>query len=244
MAETVEHRVPRRDIKVLTMRLLSALKEFYTFKELEEMLGLPYQVLWRYTNFLTTPEEGTARRVLQLIRERKLIENALERNFEQVKSVSDIWSAVRNIGFLDLVAFEAMEALEGADFDIVLAFPEESGVLGAIMAHWARSDICVTSRLVSIGEALVEYYRGSSLTLDLLAVSKSCLPRKGRVVLATLILHNKEMLEAAIALVKKSGSTPLALISVFAYPEENWGEVLKSKGITRYRVFRYINLLR
>jgi len=244
VAETVEHRVPRRDIKVLIMRLLSALKEFYTFKELEEMLGLPYQVLWRYTNFLTTPEEGTARRVLQLIRERKLIENALERNFEQVKSVSDIWSAVRNIGFLDLVAFEAMEALEGADFDIVLAFPEESGVLGAIMAHWARSDICVTSRLVSIGEALVEYYRGSSLTLDLLAVSKSCLPRKGRVVLATLILHNKEMLEAAIALVKKSGSTPLALISVFAYPEENWGEVLKSKGITRYRVFRYINLLR
>lgn len=244
MAEVSEHRVLRRDIKVLTMRLLSALKEFYTFKELEEMLGLPYQVLWRYTNFLTTPEEGTARRVLQLIREKRLIESALEKNFEQVKSASDIWGVVKNIGFLDLVAFEAMEALEGMDFDTVFAFPEESGILGAIMAHWARSDVCVTSRLVSIGEALVEYYRGSSLSLDFLAVSKNCLPRKGRVVLTTLVLHDKEMLEAAIALVKKSGSTPLALISVFAYLGENWEEVLKSRGITKYRVFKQVSLSR
>ncbi len=244
MAEAGEYRVLRRDIKVLTIRLLSALKEFYTFKELEEMLGLPYQVLWRYTNFLTTPEEGTARRILQLIRERRLIETALEKNFMHVKSVSDIWVAVRNIGFLDLIAFEAMETMEGVDFDTVLAFPEESGVLGAIIAHWARSDVCITSRLVSIGEALVEYYRDSSLSLGFLAVSKNCLPRKGRVVLATLALYNKDMLEAAIALVRKNGSVPMALISIFAYSGENWEEILKSRGIAKYRVFKYVNFLR
>lgn len=244
MSEIEEPQVLRRDIKVLTMKLLSALKEFYTFKELEEMLGLPYQVLWRYTNFLTTPEEGTARRILRLIREKRLIESALERNFERIKSVSDIWEVVKNIGFLDLIAFEAMEALEGVEFDTILAFPEESGVLGAVMAHWARSDVCVTSRLVSIGEALVEYYRDSSLSLNFLAISKNCLPRKGRVVLATLMLHNREVLEASIALVKKNSSTPIALIAVFAYPGENWEEVLRNRGIARYRVFKYVNLPR
>jgi adenine phosphoribosyltransferase len=244
VSEIEEPQVLRRDIKVLTMKLLSALKEFYTFKELEEMLGLPYQVLWRYTNFLTTPEEGTARRILRLIREKRLIESALERNFERIKSVSDIWEVVKNIGFLDLIAFEAMEALEGVEFDTILAFPEESGVLGAVMAHWARSDVCVTSRLVSIGEALVEYYRDSSLSLNFLAISKNCLPRKGRVVLATLMLHNREVLEASIALVKKNSSTPIALIAVFAYPGENWEEVLRNRGIARYRVFKYVNLPR
>jgi adenine phosphoribosyltransferase len=244
VSEIEELQVLRRDIKVLTMKLLSALKEFYTFKELEEMLGLPYQVLWRYTNFLTTPEEGTARRILRLIREKRLIESALERNFERIKSVSDIWEVVKNIGFLDLIAFEAMEALEGVEFDTILAFPEESGVLGAVMAHWARSDVCVTSRLVSIGEALVEYYRDSSLSLNFLAISKNCLPRKGRVVLATLMLHNREVLEASIALIKKNGSTPIALIAVFAYTGENWEEVLRNRGIARYRVFKYVNLPR
>jgi adenine phosphoribosyltransferase len=244
VSEVEEPQVLRRDIKVLTMKLLSALKEFYTFKELEEMLGLPYQVLWRYTNFLTTPEEGTARRILRLIREKRLIESALERNFERIKSVSDIWEVVKNIGFLDLIAFEAMEALEGVEFDTILAFPEESGVLGAVMAHWARSDVCVTSRLVSIGEALVEYYRDSSLSLNFLAISKNCLPRKGRVVLATLMLHNREVLEASIALIKKNGSTPIALIAVFAYTSENWEEVLRNRGIARYRVFKYVNLPR
>jgi adenine phosphoribosyltransferase len=244
VSEVGEPQILRRDIKVLTMKLLSALKEFYTFKELEEMLGLPYQVLWRYTNFLTTPEEGTARRILRLIREKRLIENALERNFEKINSISDIWEVVKNIGFLDLIAFEAMEALEGVEFDAVLAFPEESGVLGAVIAHWARSDVCVTSRLVSIGEALVEYYRDNSLSLGFLAISKSCLPRRGRVVLATLMLRDRELLEAAIALVKKNSSTPIALVAVFAYPGENWEEVLRNRGIARYRVFKYVNLPR
>ncbi|MCX8184500.1 MAG: hypothetical protein N3E43_01925 [Sulfolobales archaeon] len=231
----------RRDVKVLTMKLLSALKDFYTFKELEEILGIPYQTLWRYTNYLTTPEEGTAKKLIQTIRERKLIENTFEKNFAIAKDLSDIWAIVKNIGFLDLVAFETLELLDGEDVDGVLAFPEESGVLGAVIAHWIRGDVCVTTKAVSLGEALIEYYKDNSMELDMLAVSRGCIPRKGKVVLATLVLNNKELLEAALTIVRKSGAQPIALVAVFAVGK-NWEKVIESLGLRRYKIFNHLSL--
>jgi len=233
----------RRDVKVLTMKLLSALKDFYTFKELEEILGIPYQMLWRYTNFLTTPEEGTAKRLIQIIKEKKLVENTFEKNFMKAKDLSDIWSIVKNIGFLDLVAFETLELLNGENIDGVLAFPEESGVLGAVIAHWIRGDVCVTTKSVSLGEALVEYFRDSSMELDFIAVSKGCIPKKGRVILATLLLNNKELLEAALTLVKKGGAQPVALVAIFAV-DGDWERTIESLGLHKYKIFKYLTLSR
>jgi len=244
MSEPAESTHPlRRDVKVLTMRLLSALKDFYTFKELEEILGIPYQMLWRYTNFLTTPEEGTARRLVQIIREKRLIENAFEKSFAKVKDLSDIWDIVKNIGFLDLVAFEALELLNGEEVDGVLAFPEEAGILGAVIAHWVRGNICVTTRSVSLGDAVVEYFREDSLSLNFISVSRGCIPRKGRVVLATILLYNRELLEAAATVVKKSGAQPAALVSIFAVGS-GWDRVIENLGIYKYKVFKYLLLAR
>ncbi len=244
MSEPAEHVHPlRRDVKVLTMRLLSALKDFYTFKELEEVLGIPYQALWRYTNFLTTPEEGTARKLVQVIREKKLIENAFERSFARVKSLSDIWDVVKNIGFLDLVAFETLELLNGEEVDGVLAFPEEAGVLGAIIAHWVRGNVCVTTRSVSLGDVVIEPFREDSLLLNFISISRGCIPKKGKVVLATIILYNRELLEAAVSIVKKSGAQPSALISIFA-TGSGWEKVVEDLGIYRYKIFRYVSLTR
>ena len=36
----------------IAAKLLCGLKEAYTFKELEELLGIPGQALWRYTSCL------------------------------------------------------------------------------------------------------------------------------------------------------------------------------------------------
>lgn len=244
MSELAEHvHLLRRDVKVLTMRLLSALKDFYTFKELEEILGIPYQTLWRYTNFLTTPEESTARKLVQIIREKKLIENAFDRSFARIKNLSDIWDVVKNIGFLDLVAFEALELLNGEEVDGVLAFPEEAGILGAIIAHWVRGNICVTTRSVSLGDVIVEPFREDSLLLNFISVSRGCIPRKGKVILTTIILYNRELLEAAVAVVKKSGAQPSALISIFAVGNE-WERVIEDLGIHKYKIFRYVSLTR
>ncbi len=233
----------RRDVKVLAMKLLSALKDFYTFKELEDILGVPYQMLWRYTSFLTTPEEGTAKRLMQVIREKKLIESTFERSFARTRDLGDIWSVVKNIGFLDLVSFEALELLDGEGADGVLAFPEESGILGAVIAHWIRGDVCVTTRTVSPGEALVEYYRDGTMGLNFIAVSRGCIPKKGKVVLATILLNNKELLEAAVTAVRKSGAQPVALVAVFAVGE-SWGKIAEDLGLHRYRIFKYLTVNR
>ena len=46
------------------IRLLTALKGLYTFKDLSEYLKIPIQALWRYTKYLNIPEKATAKKIL------------------------------------------------------------------------------------------------------------------------------------------------------------------------------------
>lgn len=75
----------------------------------------------------------------------------------------------------------------------------------------------------------------------MLAVSRGCIPRKGKVVLATLVLNNKELLEAALTIVRKSGAQPIALVAVFAVGK-NWEKVIESLGLRRYNIFNHLSL--
>ncbi|MEM4434628.1 MAG: hypothetical protein QXP10_00955, partial [Sulfolobales archaeon] len=83
----------------------------------------------------------------------------------------------------------------------------------------------------------------SSMELDFIAVSKGCIPKKGRVILATLLLNNKELLEAALTLVKKGGAQPVALVAIFAV-DGDWERTIESLGLHKYKIFKYLTLSR
>ncbi len=56
------------------IKLLSVLNYRYSLRDLQSLLGIPYQTLWKYISLTTMPEEETSRKILQRVEELKLID--------------------------------------------------------------------------------------------------------------------------------------------------------------------------
>jgi len=67
-----------KNAKFVLFNLLQALKFFYSFKELERILGVPSRVLWRYVTLRAMPEKDTAQRILNKIMKEEVIEKSLK----------------------------------------------------------------------------------------------------------------------------------------------------------------------
>jgi hypothetical protein len=68
-----------KNTKFMVFTLLRILKYFYSFKQLEDRLGISSQVLWRYVTLRVTPEKQTAEKILAKINEEKLVEEIISR---------------------------------------------------------------------------------------------------------------------------------------------------------------------
>lgn len=88
-------------------RALSLLRYAYSLRSLEETLGVSAQVLWRYTRFMAVPEKETARRLLALIREKRLLEDALRNRLCSTCPMG----VVEEIGLWELAGFIAVQML-------------------------------------------------------------------------------------------------------------------------------------
>lgn len=90
----------KRSERSRVLNLLHALNYFYSLRDLEEIIGVSFQNLWRYVNLLSVPEEKTTEKILSKIQELNLVEETVR------KALSDadveIWSLAREPSFLRL----------------------------------------------------------------------------------------------------------------------------------------------
>jgi len=233
-----------KNARGLVVRLLNALKSFYTFKDLESMLEIPQQALWRYVNFLTVPEESTAKRILRKIEELKLIDKILDRMIRpNERGRIEVWRLVSNIGFLDILGFHASLIPEVNDVDIVLAFPEDSSVLAASIAHWTRINMCIATRradkLLANKYVVETYHSDISGQVEYLAVPKGCIEKDDYVLLVTNILSDVKMLDAAYSVVRKSQGIPWALLAI-AILDKDVLDAVRSYGLRSINVLKIL----
>ncbi len=210
-----------RNVRSLVVRLLNALKSFYTFKDLESMLDIPQQALWRYVNYLTVPEESTARKILKRINELKLIERILDGVVKpNEKGRIEVWRLSNNIGFLDLLGFYATTIPKVDDIDVVVAFPEDSAPLATSIAYWVRVNLCIATRRADStfsSKYIIETYHSNvDGRVEYLALPKGCIERDDYVLLVTNILNDLSIVDAALSLVKKAQALPWGLLAITA----------------------------
>lgn len=204
--------------KLSVLRLLSILKHFYTFKELEDLLGIPYQRLWRYITLTAMPEKSTMEKLLSNIKDKKLIEEILSQmvSGEQFET----WWAIRNVGFVELICFIAVNMLrkEGIRVNTVVSFPDEySATFATILAEYTGSCLCITSRNSHLKDAIVEtYYSGLTGNIELLVVPRGCIKKKSNVLLVTFDLNDLNTTRTSIKLVERAMANPKKVFSVIA----------------------------
>ncbi|NHW44679.1 MAG: hypothetical protein HA491_02975, partial [Candidatus Verstraetearchaeota archaeon] len=124
----------KRSVRSRVLELLHALNFFYSLRDLEEVLGVPFQSLWRYVNLLSVPEEKTTEKILSKIQELNLVEGAVR------KALSDadveIWSLAREPSFLRLFSLiiEELVEKEGVEVDVVVPLSEYAIPLASVVS--------------------------------------------------------------------------------------------------------------
>jgi len=233
-----------KNIRSLVVRLLNALKSFYTFRDLELMLDVPQQALWRYVNFLTVPEESTAKKILRKIEELRLIEKVVDDMVRpNSKGQVEVWRLTHNIGFLDLLGFWVTLIPKIDDVDVILAYPEDSSPLATSIAYWIRVNLCVATRKANAtfsSKYVVETYQSEvDGSVEYLAIPKGCIDKEDYVLMVTNNLNDVNMFNAVYALVRKVQAVPWGLIAVVARNREVVDSV-RTYGLNVIKVLRVI----
>jgi len=143
--------IRRLESPYIVVKLLTALKGFYTFKELEDKLGLSFHILWRYVSLRSLPEEKTAKMILQRVEEYNPIGSIVSRVI-RVNSFGyvETWRYLYNVNFLEIIGYETSKFIGEAKVDIVVVFPEEDMPLALVISSWLGSRVCVVKTRASL----------------------------------------------------------------------------------------------
>ncbi len=229
----------------VTVRLLNALKGFYTFRKLEELLGIPSQVLWRYTSLINIPEKNTAEKIIKKIEEEKLVEKvinsiAIVNRYGFVNSLNFCY----NIGFLNIVGYKAWKFTKGTEIDIVMSTSRNGDPLATIVAEWLKAKICPVKRLPLIdNEKYVSENFISSTTnqYSQIYIPKDFLEKNKKILIVEDILNKGNSTKALVIILSKLKIHVWGILTIVSLSDE-WKNSLKIYGIDNFEILKNIKI--
>lgn len=219
-------------------RLLNGLKEVYTFKELEELLGIPSQVLWRYTSYSHFPERQTARKILEAIREKRLVEKALKECLTRQNEIVEEWRLLFNPRVLNLIGYVVWKLFSGLEVDTVLTYPERNAGLAVVVAEWLLADVAVASERAygNWGKLLTaSYTSGERGEIIYLHVPRDSIEKESRVLVVKSIVNDFQSLHALFSLVEQAKANLVGAVAVVALSDK-WIETVSKLGLKNVKV--------
>jgi len=200
------------DVRLRVFNLLRVLKFFYSFKELEKYLEVPSQVLWRYVTFRSSPEKTTAYKILNKIKEKKLIENIVSNLRERPHLL------LSNPGILELAAIKAFDEFKKDKVNVVLSAPDSYSIaLASLISVYLKSRLCIPSRMPYVRELsnnyIIEPYLMGSSLIEIIAIPRECLPLRSRVLI---VVANIQILEPLLATINLALKRHADIVGIFS----------------------------
>lgn len=225
----------------LVVRLLNALKGFYTFKDLEAKMGIPYQLLWRYTSLRTIPERQTAKRILDSIEERGLVDDVISKSVVRGSNgFIEYWRYLYDQRFLNIVGYRAYRFLMGTRVTALMVYPQEDSALGVVASEWLGTHLSVATSRLNIGvngHSATTYKSRDRAEIVQVYLPKGALRENDRVVVIKNIAKNLDSLGALVELAEINGARVVGLIAVASVSSE-WRDRCRDTGIDRVMVLR------
>jgi len=214
------------NLKFTLFKVLNALKHFYSFKELEERLGVSAQILWRYVSLRSVPERVTAERLLQRIEDEKLIDEAFER---AIRDSEEPWQVLSSPGIMELAELKVISTLKGDKVNIVITGSDGySTAFGAILADALHARLCVASRSPHSRHLIVKSYKVSQDYYDTLIFPRECIQRRGRALLVSVDGDKASQISALIDVANMRQVSIAGVLAIFG-SESKIRDLVKSK---------------
>lgn len=221
---------PRSEV----MRILRVLTYFYSFRDLEELLQVHFQNLWKYVNLRSIPEKETASKIIHRISELKLLDRIIDEELR--KANGELYLLTRNPGFLELYALkftEYMESIGVENLNSIIALSKDSISLAAAIALNTGALVCYvmdSARLESSGLTATFYKSRRYKELKPLIIPKMCLKKDGSIAIVDLNLEDPDMVIALDTLIRRERDATL-IASFITLNRDVYEELSKSLGL-------------
>ncbi len=218
----VNNKVIKKSEKIRILKMLKALNFFYSLRELEEMLNISFQSLWKYVNFIGVPSDEIANEIVEKISKLRIIENTL---LELAKNNSDnYYNLTKNIGFIELFTLAVEERLRKLDIDIDYVFtPSEEGIpIATSLALELETEICfpLTNRNIREDIAkIIWYYSNNEKEYRYILIPRECIHRDRKMHIVDVSTKDIEKLKSIITLMKSNGIEILGYSTIYVSKE-------------------------
>ncbi|MEM0320365.1 MAG: hypothetical protein QXS67_03020 [Candidatus Nezhaarchaeales archaeon] len=205
----------KRGERSRVLNILHVLNYFYSLRDLEEMLGVPFQNLWRYVNLLSVPEEKTAEKILSRIQELNLIEETVRKVL--LDTDVEIWSLAREPSFLRLFSLVIEELVEDR-VDVVVPLSEYAIPLASIVAMELERPLCPVMLHNVRGEKegfyVAHYTSCKSGELRMIALPRRSLHGKESALMIDIVVDELDHIETVAGIMKRAKIDQQYLIAI------------------------------
>jgi len=220
--------------KAGVIKLLTLLNYRYSLRDLQSLLGIPYQTLWKYVSLTCMPEERTSRRIAERIEELKLIDRLVEEAVEAARE--DPYDLVRKPGFLTLFTLMVRNLLHDLKVGVVVPTSEYALMLATALAMELHCEVCPALRegpLARKGYYATHFSECGRAVM--VGVPRHCLKDKGRAVVVDVVLDSLDKVEAVLAVLRSARVDAVLVASVTM--SEEVSDAVAGKGV---KVFSFV----
>lgn len=214
--------------KYLFHELLEILTLFYSFRELSKILNVPVQTLWKYRTLRATPEKESALKLINRIRENKLIEDILDK---LKHSSEDPLIVLNKPGVLELLTFIASEHVRKLKSSLILAMPDPySSAIATLTSVKNRVRLCLTDKQLSPRNSACTVIVDPDNRVTPLCVPMDCFSKRNKVMVVSSI-YIPGSIKTILTILKKYNQVLDELFIVYGSREIIEKELIEFKNI-------------
>jgi adenine/guanine phosphoribosyltransferase-like PRPP-binding protein len=223
-----------KDERYICITALRLVKKNLKYSELQEILGIPAPVLWRYIAGLVRPTRERASEILRMLIENGVLRRVIAKKLKPVNGdVVNMYSLVYSTDILWLASIEAYHHFKGQDLDVALTTEVDGIPVGLAIASMLDLNLVVAKRRKELGFS--DFYEETYLSRDppslvTLYVPKESLERGSRVLVVDDLLRSGRTLRALINIVKQARAEIAGIFSLVSIGSE-WKDVIRDLNV-------------
>ncbi len=230
------------DPRFIAIKLLRVLRKYYTYRELEEFFGIPAPSIWKYISGKILPTIEKARRILNIIIEKKIVTDLLGKLIKIVDGgIIDLNDIIYDIGVMKLVGLEAYYYFREEEPTIILSIEVDGIPVALSVAEYFNAKTVIVKKRPEA--SLREYLEYNLMSRDLPVITKLYVPkdpftRKDRVLIVDDLLRTGRTCRALVEMVKNTKSELAGIFSVVAVGSD-WVPIIEGIGLKVHIAYWY-----
>jgi len=216
--------------KVYALKVLNVMRYYYSLRDIQKLLDLPYQTLWKYVNLISVPEERTVDRILSKLEELKILDRLIAESLSRLDQ--GLVNIVTKPGFLNLFSLITEEFVENARVDLVVPTSTHALLLSGSVAMELTCDICpfIDEALSDRkGYVTTHYLDTQNNEVKFIIASKTCLTDKHQALIIETLINTPDKIAAVVDVLKRFKIQVYGVLTLYSKKEAY--ESLKALGL-------------